>query len=225
MFFCFAAQVREPGMQWSFANNVSGPSQYLSFRTSQEARPRKIIDDWLDSNQMFGANGTRVSFPIKKCLKSCFAVQWMSGKYLSVLHDWSSISCFNRRSWWLTNQPGPTTRYQPTLCITSALIQSVSPMRWGCLLQLINQTKPSVLQWALLLFTLIFPQSQWVHSRSEEFQSCLLFRFLHLHVLLLVPPILGKSNFLPQEYWFCLVQVNREKFTSFLLSLLFFPFK
>lgn len=61
----FAVLVRESGMQWSFSNKISGPTQYLSFRALEEDRQRKNVHDQLDLNQKSNANEAQVSFPQK----------------------------------------------------------------------------------------------------------------------------------------------------------------
>ncbi|XP_021911581.1 protein TIFY 6B isoform X1 [Carica papaya] len=45
-----SASVRGSGMEWSFSNKVSAIPQFLSFKTSQEDRPRKSVNDPLVSS-------------------------------------------------------------------------------------------------------------------------------------------------------------------------------
>jgi hypothetical protein len=49
-FFIFAALLRGSGMQWSFSNKVSAVPQFLSFRSAQEDRPRRNVNDSIPSS-------------------------------------------------------------------------------------------------------------------------------------------------------------------------------
>lgn len=88
----FAASERGSGMQWSFSNKVSALPPFISFKTPQENRPRKTVDDPLGPSTLMTISTVDAFDTSQKPFSSAIQVSLPSFLYhvLKLLYGYTS---------------------------------------------------------------------------------------------------------------------------------------